>query len=140
MDVSSSFKNIACWIATFRESRSELEEGRLSLVRATPFTAPLRTGPICRDAQWQAQRRCDSERYARGQLRLDHTARIPRTCVSRSTAPHFNRPMHIRPSLATLNKSARPRSAQRRAASIATRCSSFTHRPEGRLRAALFRD
>lgn len=29
-----------------------------------------------------------------------HVARIPRTDVSRSTALHFNRPMHIRPSLA----------------------------------------
>jgi len=50
------------------------------------------------------QCRCDLERCARGRLRLNRTARIPRTCVNRSTAPHFNRPMHIRPSLATFNE------------------------------------
>jgi len=51
---------------------------------------------------------------ARGQLRLNRTARIPRTYVSRSTAPHFNRPMHIRPSLTTrLTSQSVRRNAQR---------------------------
>ena len=60
-----------------------------------------------------------------------HRTRIPRTCVNRSTAPHFNRPMHIRPSLAALNEPSEGahRATEERAASIATRCSSLTHPP-----------
>lgn len=83
---------------------------------------------------------CDLERRVRALPVAKLTTRIPRTYVSRSTAPHFNRPMHIRPSLAAFNEPARPKERTEARASIATRCSSLTRRPKGRLRAALFRD
>lgn len=106
--------------------------------KAPPFTADPRADPPERNGKRSAIAIRSDARAASYDSTAPHeyqgralAAALPHILTGRCTSDPLSQRLTSRPVR---------RSVQRRAASIATRCSSLTHRPKGRLRAALFRD